>query len=627
MARITGSASERVFQIQRWLGLNENPDGDTKLKMGEGAVMRNFKVTRDGNLQKRPGTKIWQTVVAGEAVEAVLVDHDDILVICDQTLYRLYWNSDTLTKASIIDFTASDGPGTDRPHMFAFGGKVYILTGHKYYCYDRDATPSCYEVEGYVPIVAVAVTPSGGGETLEQINKLTAKRKVWLSPDGTATTFQLPEKDLASIDSAVLTSDGTTAVSIASTDKDAGTITFTAAPTAGPSTIEVQYTAKTDFRSEVEAMHFSEMFNGSQDTRVFLYGDGSNVAIYSDIDHDGQQNAEYFPDQNVVRVGEENTPITSLIRHYSALIAFKSNSTYSIQYGNITLATGDIIPAFYVTPINRIIGCEAPGQAQLVLNNAVTLFGQDCYEWRNTSRYGTVLTRDERQAKRISDRVYATLHGFDTANCITFDDNYQQEYYICSPDGKALVYGYAADAWYFYTDFPMLVPFSYENELYYGASDGCIYHVSNRYFFDEQPSETEDPVYNAIDCYWESGSMSFGSDYQRKNSAMLWIGIKPEARAVIDVTALTDKEATYAVKDVKYEMFDFEHIDFGNEEMDDTKPTEFTFATNNKPQMRRLKIKPKKFVFYKLIFKTNHNNSSVTVTSADIRVRFMGYAK
>ena len=57
MARITGSANERVFQIKAWGGLNENPDGDTKLKMGEAAVMRNFRITRDGNLQRRPGSK------------------------------------------------------------------------------------------------------------------------------------------------------------------------------------------------------------------------------------------------------------------------------------------------------------------------------------------------------------------------------------------------------------------------------------------------------------------------------------------------------------------------------------------------------------------------------------------
>ena len=56
MAKIQGFADERVFQIKKWLGLNENPGGDTKLKLGEAAVMRNFKITRDGNLQRRPGS-------------------------------------------------------------------------------------------------------------------------------------------------------------------------------------------------------------------------------------------------------------------------------------------------------------------------------------------------------------------------------------------------------------------------------------------------------------------------------------------------------------------------------------------------------------------------------------------
>ena len=55
MAKITSGAEEKVYKISEWLGLNENPDGDTRLKLGEAAAMRNFKITRDGSLQKRPG--------------------------------------------------------------------------------------------------------------------------------------------------------------------------------------------------------------------------------------------------------------------------------------------------------------------------------------------------------------------------------------------------------------------------------------------------------------------------------------------------------------------------------------------------------------------------------------------
>ena len=38
MATISGSTSEKIFQIKAWMGLNENPDGDTKLKLGEAAA-------------------------------------------------------------------------------------------------------------------------------------------------------------------------------------------------------------------------------------------------------------------------------------------------------------------------------------------------------------------------------------------------------------------------------------------------------------------------------------------------------------------------------------------------------------------------------------------------------------
>ena len=111
--------------------------------------------------------------------------------------------------------------------------------------------------------------------------------------------------------------------------------------------------------------------------------------------------------------------------------------------------------------------------------------------------------------------------------------------------------------------------------------------------------------------------MSFGRDYQRKNSAMLWMGFKPDAKASLDVTVLTDKEASYPQKSIEHQLFDFEHVDF----------EDFTFSTSDKPQMRRLKIKAKKFVYYKLILMSKTDNTSVTVTAADIRVRFMGYHK
>ena len=51
MANISGSEAKTVLQIRSWLGLNESPDGDTGLKPGQAAEMRNFRVTREGHLR------------------------------------------------------------------------------------------------------------------------------------------------------------------------------------------------------------------------------------------------------------------------------------------------------------------------------------------------------------------------------------------------------------------------------------------------------------------------------------------------------------------------------------------------------------------------------------------------
>lgn len=57
MATVITNVQESIYQIKRWLGVNEAQEGEASLKMGEAAVMRNFKVTAGGALKKRSGSK------------------------------------------------------------------------------------------------------------------------------------------------------------------------------------------------------------------------------------------------------------------------------------------------------------------------------------------------------------------------------------------------------------------------------------------------------------------------------------------------------------------------------------------------------------------------------------------
>ena len=57
MANISKSLGESVYNITRWHGVNEAAEGEARLKLGEAAVMRNFRVTSGGALKKRPGSR------------------------------------------------------------------------------------------------------------------------------------------------------------------------------------------------------------------------------------------------------------------------------------------------------------------------------------------------------------------------------------------------------------------------------------------------------------------------------------------------------------------------------------------------------------------------------------------
>ena len=708
MAQITGRTEEKIFRILQWKGLNENPDGDSKLDLGESPVMRNWKVTKDGNLQRRPGVdkivglpdytlsiqsdetaktdvhvcsqlRMYPSV---HATEKGFIEPDGEQEIVTKDNWRnytgYYWIKNkyytwkfmslsyrqendtylwTMRRVKAINDSASlyvndsvtglwagnvngteylvaafwgdlykiydssylfpwvkerigsldDGmhEGQQYAHMFGYSNKLYILGYGSYKEWDGVTLKN---VEGYRPLVSVSIAGTSGGTLLEQVNKLNGYRRVWISPDGTATLFALPENGLSSVD---YVKDRTTGEIIPSAEYsvnlEAGTVTFTTAPVAAVNSYEIGYTFPTADRGKIENMMFSELFNGANDNRVFFYGDGTNQAIYSGLDYDGKPRADYFPDMNVLVVGEANTPITGMIRHYSRLMVYKTDSAYSVQYSVETLADGTVTPTYYVTPVNRDIGNHAPGQVCLVDNSPFTLHGKSLYEWKNMSAYSSNLSIDERQAKRISDRIIGTLASFDFRKCYCFDDNTNKEYYICC-DGAALVYNYVSDAWYYYDHFNVVCMCSFHGSLYLGDDAGEIHKLD----YENRSDNGE-----AIPCYWESGSMSFDREWMRKYSAMLWVGIKPEGKGQVTVTVQTDRKSVYTEKLVASGFATFASADFRH----------WSFNTNRLPHEKREKIKAKKFVFYKLLFELEDTDKTATILNADLRVRYTGYAR
>ena len=604
MAQISTRNDINVLSIKEFLGLNENPDGDTKIKVGELSAMRNFRITQDKHLQIRGGIK---TMLALEDAWNALASKPSVAKprFCgawhgnvNGAKYLLAAYGGVIWSVDMSAWSAAEiGRCTqDDTHFFGFANKVYLLNGHEYMAWDGAGKFAA--VTGYAPIVYTATTPDGKGTLLESANRLNGLRRAQYSPDGTATDFVLAEHDVDE----VLYVEGANSTWSFANNK----ITFASAPTKGTNTIMVTYRKGNGTRAEVEAMRYSELYNGTTDSRVFLYGDGSNKILYSGLDENGTASAEYFPDLYEALIGEANTPVTSLVRHYSRLLAFKTDSAYSLQYGSITLESGLTTASFYVLPVNRLLGNEAMGQVKLLENSPLTLDGKSIYQWVATSTSGNITSSDT-NAKRISDRVMATLESFDLKNTKTFNRKNQHEYWFLY-DNKALILNYANNAWYVYDNIDFAKMLEIENEVYGFAEDGKVKHFSRAYRNDDN----ED-----IDAYAATGSLDFGKDWQLKYSPQLYVAIMPETNARVLVTVETDRRGDYPEKIVAYSRSTFGHVNFAH----------FSFNTSRKPKVQRVKMKVKKATFYKLIYKSKSASATATVLQTDVQLRYAGNVK
>ena len=608
MATIPQNNSIQVMSIKEFLGLNENPDGDTNLSPGELSYMQNFRITRDKHLQVRPGTKTLLSLQA--AWDAWAAEHEaatDAPRFCGAWEGMVGEEHHVLAAFGGLLLDVSMGGaeakvvGTateDETSFFGFAKKVYLLNGSEYKVWDGSGEFT--DVEGYIPVVQTATTPEGSGTLLENVNRLHGKRRVQYSPDGEAVEFQLPETAV----SEVLAVEGTEVPW--SADLEGGKVLFESAPARGINTITVTYRKGDGARDEVCRMRYAELFNGSVDSRVFLYGDGSNRCIYSGMDENGAATAEYFPDLYEAAVGEANTAITGMVRHYSRMMVYKEGSAWSIQHGTEALESGAVTAAFYVLPVNRQFGNDAPGQVRLLENNPITLDGESVYQWKATSTSGYINTSDT-NAKHFSGKVNATVKAFDAKNVKTFNRKSEQEFYFLHGN-TALIYNYGADAWYKYTDFEFQCLMEVDGELYGFRPDGGFAHISRSHRNDDGAD---------IHARAETGAMDFGRDWQMKYSPMVWVALQPESNARVTVTVETNRRSDYPEKVVAASLSTFSHVDFNH----------FSFRTNRKPQVDRLKLKVKKATYYKLIYKSDSSSATATVLQTDVQLRYAGNVK
>lgn len=622
----------KMFTVDRFLGINEAADGFTELKMGEASEMVNFLITDGFNLTVRPGIQriefaqdrepapilaSWAGFISENSTEEHL-----LVVDFAEGTDRIWLYTRNETDGSTTQFRQDGALGLTSEEnsmvkIFAFGGKLWVMSRGNTVSYQNGRFVT---EEPYVPLVIAGAAPSGGGTTIERINLLTGKRRVNYSADGEAVDYVLPAEALV-VEKIIIDNAEVAVADVGAYNADAQTFTFKVAPEKGVGNVEFTYTtneadAETS-RLVILGMPVVEAYNGSTDTRLFVGGKG-NICYYSGVTQYGEATPLYFPALNEVAVDMTGASVTGLVRHYSKLLVFTRDGTYTLSYEPVTTEDGTTTAGFYLRSANREFGNDVVGQVRTVNNYPRTITRDGIYEWRITSSY----YQDERYAQRVSGRIQRSLRDADIHKIVTCDNNFEKTYYAFLNDdqGTVLVNRYdltKEDIWCIY-----------RGELFKDVTnvfvfDGTVFFANGVEVFCLNESMTKDaPVVPGeesagIKARWESGYMDFGADYRRKFTSQIYVSMLPRSNSEMIITAETDRRSDHMEKTVYSNIFFWPDAGFPN----------WTFDTNATPKIQRVRLKVKKFVYYKLIFRVESDGATATVLGYDQEIRFGSMAK
>jgi hypothetical protein len=619
-------AKERIYTVDKFLGLNESGDGHTELKMGEASKIINFTITDNHNLSLRPGISRIDRGKENTHIVAAwsgCVRKGEYLIIVEiadgADRINLYTRAENGAFSLIAEAAGKlkmTEPG-QTVKIFPFGEYVYVMGPNNVIsvrAFDRGTY--FVEEQPYIPTVITGASPAGGGTALENLNLLTNLRRITYSCDGKTATFVLPEEakgvHFGESDGGIMAD--------FEFDKKTHSVTFPVTPPEGINNFTITYFADPDQTAKtfasIASMPYVEAYNGAANTRLFFYGDGTNVCYYTGITLSGEPSALYVPALNEIAVDFSGSPITAMIRHYSKLLCFKPDGAYSITYQPTTLDDGSVIAGFTLRSTQKGVGCDVPGQVQLVNNYPRTICDGALYEWKIPTSY----LADERYAKNISAPISQTLKAADTSRIVTCDDTRNTTFYVFlnDADGTVLVNRYNLGVWTVYRS-PLCtnVKFAFINSgTMVFVTDSRLYYFDGSSRYDAPLEDGGDPM--PIAAEWESGYMHFDADYLRKYSSELWLSVLPQPNSKLTVTAATDRRDSYVEKTVSNGIFG----GHGN-----ISYSHWSYVRSKAPRINRVRMKVKKFVYYKLIIRVTDPGAVATVLSFDQRIRYAGYAK
>jgi len=482
-------------------------------------------------------------------------------------------------------------------------GKIYILTGNDYLCYDG-ATVTSVSENAYVPTILISRSPTGGGTVYEPVNLIGNKRKESFLGDDSSLEYQLSANNIDSVDLVqAMNSSGELITLTATTDYTVnlttGKVTCTSAHApvvAGQDNVVITYSKIVEgYADRIKKCTISTLYGLGGSNRVFVSGNPDYKAYdwYSEI-----FTPTYFPDTGYSIVGSDDTAIMGYQKLGKYLIIIKEDnqqdSTIFQRWGTLQ-EDGSVI----FTLEQGVAGTGAISKYCFANLIDEPLF---------LSRRGIMATTSTNilAERTVRNRSYFVdshlIKEANLSNAIACEWN---GYYVLALNNKAYILDSRNKSYkdqsgsdfvyecYHWENIPAVCLLSVGGDLYFGTVTGkiCKFNTDieerTKFNDDDQP----------VTCYWSTKNDDDGASYLYKTMQKkgCTVTIKPYSRSSATVGVIVDGNPEASLKYHTMDIFDWDDIDFER----------FTFNTNWSPQDIYIKKKIKKYKRLQFVIRNN----------------------
>lgn len=572
-------------------------------------VWKNYKDTEGTCIETRPGYR--KIAQIGSKINGIYI-YNSVKAIIHSGIELYEWsNFPNTPDEENLKKLYEDMNDTRNVSFNIVENKLYINDGKTYLVYNGETLKKVTEDEPFIPTTTISRKAGniGGGETLQDVNVLTPKRKNTFLGDGESTQFYLDAQQIDTAEVEAIVNDVELQEDTDFTvDRIEGIITFNEAPSepnlSGYDNVVVTFSKTVEgYADRINKCDKVLQF----DNRLFYTGnpDYPNAIFHSELN-----NPQYISDLNYYEDGSDDASITSMVVGNNVLWVFKN-----LDQNNANV--------FYHTPaLDENQGRYYPssqGNVELGCLSTSGNFGDDIVY---LSRYGLEgLATDNLNSKQIvahrSSLVDAKMINENDYENATLTE--YKGYLLILVNGKVFLADsrqkYANlnsfEYEWFYWNISNVAPNilkEYNDELYIGTKDGAIFILDGTNDND-----------NAINSYWTTPMDNFGYNNQLKttNKRGGLAKIKTIPNGIIKVARKTDKSDEYRYATEKSATgFSFLNIDFSN----------FSFITSNKSYLI-YKIKEKKINEISLKFYSDEKDKPFGLYSAVIEAFVGGYVK